>query len=199
MIKNLFLFLALFFSPMLAFAHEAAVEEIINKGFEEGLKHPVLGLDHLLAMVGVGIVSAQMGGRAVWAVPAMFVTSMMIGGILGMIEYDVGAIEVGIAMSVVLLGLVIAANAKIMASIIYGFVALFGIFHGYAHGVEMPTLAVSWIYILGFMIGTSSLHIVGVFIGLVSNKINHGSLILRYSGAFMAGMGFHILLGIIIS
>lgn len=189
-----FIFLLVF--PFAAFGHDEHVTDAVTKGFEAGLKHPILGLDHFLAMVSVGIISAQIGGRAVWSIPLMFVLSMVVGGITGMMGYDLGTVEVGIAMSVIFLGLVIAANAKILIPIILGFVSLFGIFHGYAHGLEMPDLAVSWHYIAGFMVGTAGLHILGVFIGFAAKKIEKGNILLRYSGAFIAGIGFHILLSL---
>lgn len=188
--KHIFPFLAVLLFPLSALAHEG-----VSGGFEAGLSHPVLGLDHLLAMVSVGIISSQMGGKAIWTVPATFVIVMAIGGALGMIDIGLFAIEIGIALSVVVLGFTIASNAKLHQIAIYAFVAMFAIFHGYAHGQEIPELATSWSYVAGFMIGTAFLHIVGVAIGHFAKKITDGEILLRYAGAVVAGMGLHIILG----
>ncbi|MEM9468849.1 MAG: HupE/UreJ family protein [Pseudomonadota bacterium] len=190
--KYLFPFLALLFFPLSALAHEG-----VSGGFESGLTHPVLGLDHLLAMVAVGIISSQMGGKAIWTVPATFVIVMAIGGALGLMDIGLFAIEIGIALSVVVLGFTIATNAKLHQVVIYGFVALFAIFHGYAHGLEIPELASSWSYVVGFMIGTAGLHILGLAIGYFAKKAKKGEMLLQYSGAVIAGMGLHIILGMV--
>lgn len=190
-LKYFFLFVtALLLFPMEAFAHEGDVG-----GFQAGITHPVLGFDHLLAMVSVGIISTQIGGKSIWTVPLTFVSFMVIGGILGMIDIGLFAIELGIALSVIVLGITIATNAKIPSMMIYGFVAMFGIFHGYAHGLEIPELATSWTYIVGFVIGTTALHIVGVTIGHFSEKVTNGEALLRHAGSMIAGMGVYILLG----
>lgn len=182
-------FLAVMLFPFSAYAHEG-----VTGGFVAGISHPVLGLDHLLAMVAVGIISAQMGGKAIWTVPATFVLVMAVGGALGMMDIGLFAIETGIALSVVILGLTIACNAKLNAILIYIFVAIFAIFHGYAHGQEIPSLATSWAYVGGFMAGTAGLHILGVAIGHFVPKLPHGQTLLRYAGAMVAGMGLHIIL-----
>jgi urease accessory protein len=189
--KNIITFITVLLFPLSAAAHVG-----VSGGFEAGFSHPVLGLDHLLAMVSVGIISAQMGGKAIWTIPATFVLVMALGGALGMVDIGLFAVEIGIALSVVALGLTIATNAKIYPVAIYVFVALFAIFHGYAHGQEIPALATSWAYIVGFMIGTAALHLAGVAIGYFSRTIVKGETLLRYAGAMVAGIGLHILLGI---
>ena len=178
------------FFPQYCLAHSG-----VTGGFNSGLTHPVLGLDHLLAMVSVGIISAQIGGRAVWNVPTVFVVVMAVGGALGMMNIGLIAIELGIAMSVVVLGFAITQGKKLPTAFILIIVAFFAIFHGYAHGLEIPELAVSWAYILGFMVGTAALHIAGVLIGVFAKKLKGGYTMLRYLGAVIAGMGLHILLG----
>ncbi len=188
--KIIYVILLFIFVPVTAFAHEKGIYE----SFKSGISHPVLGLDHLLAMVSVGVISHQMGGRAIWTVPITFIVVMAIGGVLGMIDIGLFSIELGIALSVVVLGLAIAANAKIYYSLIYVFVGMFAIFHGYAHGIEIPQLATSWSYVIGFMIGTTFLHILGVYLGRSSEKIQFGQIYLRYAGAISAGMGLHIIL-----
>lgn len=182
-------FLIALFIPSLAYAHETALG-----GFTAGLIHPVLGLDHLLAMISVGVISAQIGGRAIWGVPTTFVFVMALGGALAMQYFGLGAVEIGIAMSVVVLGLTIANGSRIIPPLTYGFVALFAIYHGYAHGMEIPNLESWWPYIVGFMSGTAGLHLTGVIIGYIAEKLPHGAKILRYTGAVTAGMGLHILL-----
>ena len=157
-----YLFLSLLF-PSYAFAHM-----IIGRvGFFDGLTHPVLGLDHLLAMVSVGIISAQIGGRAIWTVPSAFVALMIAGGIFGfsLIVDNFYFVEIGIIVSVILLGLAISVEKKIPTNLIMIFVGLFGLFHGIAHGLEIPAAASPLLFILGFIIGTTALHLFGVAIG----------------------------------
>lgn len=170
-----------------------------TSGFKSGLMHPVLGLDHLLAMISVGIVSAQIGGRAIWTVPASFVVVMALGGFAGMQSYDfldIGTIivlvEQGIILSVIALGLAIALDKSIpviLAMIACGF---FGFFHGFAHGIEIPDVVFSLPYIGGFMISTAGLHLVGVGIGEAAKKLPNGVTVLRYAGAVILGIGLHI-------
>lgn len=179
----------------------AEAHAIVLGGFPEGFWHPVLGFDHLLAMVSVGIISAQMGGRAIWSVPATFVASMVLGGLTGMnytleIWETIDAtflIEFGIGLSVFLLAAAIALNKKIPALPVFGFVAIFGSCHGIAHGIEIPDLASSEAYVSGFVLGTSCLHLIGVAIGHYSEKIPMGRTALRYAGAVAAGVGLHIM------
>ncbi|MEM7617649.1 MAG: HupE/UreJ family protein [Pseudomonadota bacterium] len=184
----------LLFLPQYSFAHIGGHGHI--SGFWAGISHPVLGLDHLLAMVSVGIISAQIAGRAIWIIPLTFVIVMAIGGAFGMMDIGLFAIEPGIALSVIMLGLAITQGKKIAMKFILAMVAFFAIFHGYAHGLEIPQFASSWLYIIGFMLGTAILHILGVLIGIFANKFNNGATILSYSGAVIAGMGLHIILAI---
>lgn len=173
-------------------------------GFQAGLMHPVLGLDHLLAMVSVGIVSTQIGGKAIWSVPASFVLIMAFGGYAGMHSYafmDINTIitvvEQGIILSVIALGLAIALDKAIpviLAMIACGF---FGFFHGFAHGIEIPDVALSMPYIAGFMVSTALLHLVGVGIGEVAKKFANGVTFLRYAGAVILGIGLHIEYGVL--
>lgn len=188
--------LSIIMMPSLAFAQEHA--HGIGGGFMAGISHPVLGLDHLLAMVSVGVVSAQVAAHkfkhALWSVPACFVVVMAFGGALGMVGFGLTAIELGIVLSVIVLGLVIAGGGKINAVTLFASVSIFAVFHGYAHGLEIPELADSGAYIAGFMFGTAGLHLLGVAIGHGADKIPDGAALLRYTGAIVSGMGFHILL-----
>ena len=118
---------------------------------------------------------------------------MAIGGLLGIIDIGLIAIELGIALSVLVLGITIASNANFNKFLIYLFVAMFAVFHGYAHGKEIPELAASWSYIVGFMTGTALLHLFGVGIGYISKRVQNGNGFLRYTGAVFAGIGFHII------
>lgn len=192
------LFVILFFLAVLL-PGAALAHGFQGTGFFAGIVHPAVGLDHLLAMVSVGIISAQMGGRAIWSVPLAFVSVMAIGGLFGMQSYDfmdvemiIVLIEWGILTSVMLLGLAIAMDKKMPVLIAMPSCGFFGFFHGFAHGTEIPDLALSANYIAGFMIGTTVLHIVGVGIGEVSKRFEAGPTVLRYTGAVVLGMGVHL-------
>lgn len=176
--------------PNIVLAHDA----LQSGGFMSGISHPVLGFDHLLAMLSVGILSAQMGGRAIWTVPTTFVFIMLIGGILGIQGLPLLSVELGITLSVLALGVALAAEKKISSLFAMIFVGFFAIFHGHAHGSEMPNLAEPLLYALGFVIGTASIHISGVLIGLFSQKTHNGSQLLRYLGASIAGIGFYLVI-----
>lgn len=154
-----FLTLAL---PALAQAHS----EHEGTSFVGGFLHPLLGPDHLLAMLSVGVISALIGGRAVLLVPAMFVTAMLAGGVLGVFGMALPHVESGIALSVLLLGIGIATPHRLPVWAVYCAVAFFGTLHGNAHGVEMPQAAVPVFYSFGFVVSTSLIHLVGVGIGL---------------------------------
>lgn len=183
------------FIPVTVYAHEGGNVPI--GGFLAGLIHPVLGYDHLLAMLSVGILSAQIGGRAIWTVPTTFVTVMALGGTLGMIGIGLTAIEMGIAASLVLLGLVIAAERKLPILIAMGGVGFFAIFHGYAHGTEMPETAQPMLYALGFLTGTAVIHIAGVVIGDIARHYERGKLMLRVGGVFIALIGVLFMTGML--
>ena len=179
--------------PGYALAHEGA--SLPYGSFIAGLTHPVLGADHFLAMVSVGIVSAQIGGRAIWTVPATFVGVMAFGGLLGWLDIGLTAIEAGIAISVLALGLAIAADKRLPISLAMTAVGFFAIFHGYAHGAEMPTVANPVTYALGFMTGTAALHVSGVIIGDISQHYSAGKVMLRVGGAAIAAFGAYFLAG----
>lgn len=188
--KNIGLLFILLLSPVVAFAHEEG-----GSGFMAGLTHPVLGLDHLLAMLSVGILSAQMGGRAIWMVPLTFVAVMWVGGMVGIGSAEFAWIEMGIALSVIILGLAIAFDKKQPLGFAMAGVGAFAFLHGHAHGVEMPNLASPGMYAIGFILGTTLIHLAGVFIGAISEKMKGGVMLLRFAGAFIAGMGLQILIG----
>jgi urease accessory protein len=176
-----------------ALSHDGTV--LPYGSFLSGLTHPVLGLDHFLAMVSVGILSAQIGGRAIWTVPTTFVLIMAVGGLLGWIDVGLTAIEVGIAFSVLALGTAIALDKKLPVVAVMSAVGVFAIFHGYAHGAEIPAVATATTYAVGFMTGTALLHIMGVIIGDISQQYERGKLLLRGAGVVIAGTGAAYLVG----
>ncbi len=179
--------------PAVSFAHDGA--SLPYGSFIGGLSHPVLGLDHFLAMVSVGVLSAQIGGRAIWTVPATFVAVMAFGGLLGYIDVGLTAIEAGIAISVLALGIAIAADRKLPISLAMSAVGFFAIFHGYAHGAEMPVVANSVTYAAGFLSGTAALHLFGVLLGDIARRNVHGNSVLRLAGGVIAGTGALFLVG----
>ena len=192
--KNLFIFLTcLLVYPLPALAHIFTGKV----GFYDGISHPVLGLDHFLAMISVGILSAQIGGRAIWTVPATFVLIMTIGGLFGflLVIDDYYFIEVGIIFSVILLGFGISIEKKIPTNLIMVFVGIFGLFHGTAHGLEVPAAVNPILFVLGFICGTSALHLFGVAIGYFAIKTTVSSILLRLTGITFAIYGIYLLYG----
>lgn len=131
-------------------------------GFTGGLIHPLLGLDHLLAMIAVGLWAAQQGGRALWAVPAAFVAAMGLGGALAWMGGELPQVEAAIALSVLALGLLIATRRRWAVPAGMAAAAVFALFHGYAHGLEMPQAASPVPYALGFVLATVFLHGAGI-------------------------------------
>ena len=190
--KKFIIFLTLFLIfPITTFAHD-----IMGKvGIYDGLSHPVLGLDHLLAMISVGIISAQIGGRAIWTVPSIFVILMTIGGLFGflLIVQEFYFVEIGIMFSVILLGIGISIENKIPTKLIMIFVATFGLFHGIAHGLEVPAAANPILFVLGFIVGTATLHLLGVIVGHLSIKNNISLILLRLTGVSFAIYGIYLL------
>jgi len=165
-----------------------------SSGFYAGFFHPVLGYDHLIAMICVGIVSAQIGGKAIWTVPATFVGVMATGGVLGMNGVVVPFVEYGIVISVIALGAAIAAEKHMGLFFTHSVVGRLGLFHGHAHGLEMPTLADPAMYALGFSLSTAILHLLGVGIGLMSAFSRRGALVLRNCGALITVFGFYLII-----
>jgi len=176
--------------PNFAYAHTVPG----GGGFMSGLSHPVLGFDHLLAMLSVGILSAQIGGSAIWKVPTAFVSVMLVGGILGMNSIYIMSVELGIVVSVFALGLAITLDQKLPLLITMLFVGFFALFHGHAHGTEMPYLAKPLLYACGFVTGTGIIHIAGVMVGMTAKQFKNGTQILRYLGAGIAGIGFYLII-----
>ena len=135
-------------------------------GFVHGFMHPMGGFDHVLAMVAVGLLAAHLGGRALWLVPAAFVAAMAAGGALGMAGVAVPYTEAGIMLSIVVLGLVAVLRLGMPVSVAMALAGFFAIFHGYAHGAEMPAGASGVTYAAGFLVATALLHAAGIAMGL---------------------------------
>lgn len=148
--------------PLLAQAHPLPGEA---HSFSAGLSHPFLGLDHVLAMVAVGLWAAQLGGRSRWLVPSAFVGLMLVGGALGMAGFRLPAVETGILASILVLGVLIAAAVRLPLAAGMALVGLFAIFHGHAHGTEIPAAASGFTYTAGFVLATAALHAIGIGLG----------------------------------
>lgn len=187
----LVVFLLLCF-PAAAYGHVAGEP---GEGFVAGLLHPLVGLDHFLAMLGVGIVSSQMGGRKIFTIPAMFVLSMIGGAVAGVKGSEWPFTEAGIALSVVVLGIAIATVKEDSNSwLVLAVVVLFGSLHGHAHGLELPQAADPVYYAAGFVSSTTSIHLLGVGIGYLFTSRSTSGILLRHLGSGMVGMGLMILL-----
>ncbi len=168
-----------------AWAHVEAGEAA---GLWSGLLHPISGFDHVLAMVAVGLWGAQLKAPAIWALPVTFPMAMAFGGMLGLIGIGLPGIEVGIAVSAIVLGILVLSEARPplwVAAVVVGFFALF---HGHAHGTELPEGQSGVLYSMGFVIATGSLHAVGIGIGLI-HRWPLGRKALRAVGAFVAAAG----------
>jgi urease accessory protein len=160
-------------------------------GLLSGLRHPVSGLDHILAMVAVGLWGAQLGPPAVWLLPVTFPMVMAFGGMLGLMGLALPGIEIGIAVSAILLGVMVGWEARPrlwVAAVIVGF---FAIFHGHAHGAELPAGADAVLYSIGFVVATGCLHAAGIALGLI-HRWAVGKVALRVAGVAvaLAGVGF---------
>ena len=156
-------------------------------GFTYGVAHPLLGLDHLLAMVAVGLWAAQIGGRALWLIPAAFVSVMAAGGAMAVAGIDLPLVEAGILGSVLVLGLLVALAPRLPFWAPAAIVGLFAIFHGHAHGTEMPENAAGLAYGLGLVLATAVLHAAGIGLGIGATR--HSALVLRAGGAVIAAVG----------
>lgn len=177
---------------LLAGARLAAAHRVLGAGLESGLTHPFFGFDHLLAMVAVGVISTQVGGKGIWVVPSAFVFSMVFGGVLAIAGISLPAVDVAIAVSVLVLGIIIAFSKKISIKWAVACVSLFALFHGHAHGEELPAIANPLLYTVGFVFSTTALHITGVLVGNFSKKTVFSMKTLRIVGALasIAGLFF---------
>lgn len=163
-------------------------------GFAAGLLHPVTGVDHMLAMVAVGMWGAQLGMPLIWVLPVTFPLVMAVGGLLGGMDVPLPAVEPGIAASVFVLGAMVAFAVRPPAWVAALIVAAWAIFHGYAHGAELPVGADAFAYGLGFVIATGLLHLVGIALGSVIRR-PAGVTALRAGGAAICAAGLWLLVG----
>jgi urease accessory protein len=152
-------------------------------GFRDGFLHPLTGWDHLLAMIAVGLWAAQHRGRALWLIPLSFVSVMVLGGILGVAGVHVPGVELAIAISVLTLGGLVATMTRFRPSLSMAVVGLFALFHGYAHGHEMPVAASALPFSVGFILATALLHGLGLAAGL---WFQEQPRVLRWAGAAIA-------------
>ena len=183
--RRILIFLLLALAPAPVLAHPQAGQAA---GFVNGLRHPVSGLDHVLAMISVGLWGAQLGPPAIWLLPVTFPMVMAIGGFLGLIGMPLPGVEYGIALSAILLGLMVAREARPALGAAVGLVAFFAVFHGHAHGTELPPGQSGLLYSIGFVIATGLLHATGIAIGLV-HRWPAGRIALRVAGAAVAAAG----------
>ena len=180
--------LALF--PTLAHRHGGAHQV---GGLVQGFAHPFGGLDHLCAMVAVGLWAAQRGGRGQWLVPMAFVCVMAIGGVLGMGRVALPLVEAGIAGSLLVFGVLIAAAARLPLTASMILVGAFAIFHGHAHGAEMPADASGFAYGAGFMVATALLHAAGIGIARSIRRLEPPPIV-RWAGGAIALCGIFLFL-----
>jgi len=169
-----------------AFAH--ILEGDAAGGFISGFEHPISGWDHILAMVSVGLWGAQLGAPAIWLLPVTFPIVMAFGGMLGLMGVPLPGTEIGIALSAVGLGAVVATEAQPplwVAALLVGF---FAIFHGHAHGTELPPDENGVLYSMGFVIATGLLHLTGIAIGLI-HRWSPGQIAMRVGGVGVAAAG----------
>ncbi|WP_230531527.1 HupE/UreJ family protein [Microvirga roseola] len=160
--------------------------------FASGLQHPLGGLDHILAMVTVGLFAAVLGGRALWAVPATFIAMMLAGGGLGLAGVTLPGVELGIVASIVVLGWLVALGRSWSPGMAMALVGVFAIFHGHAHGAEMPSEAGAALYSLGFALASAMLHAAGIGTGFLAFGRPQA---IRLAGAAVAASGLVLALG----
>jgi urease accessory protein len=168
-----------------AWPAEAHVLEGQAAGLMAGLLHPISGLDHVLAMVSVGLWGAQLGAPAIWLLPVTFPLVMALGGFLGLVGVPLPGVEIAIALSALLLGVMVAFEARPGLGLAAALVAFFAVFHGHAHGTELPEGQNGLLYSIGFVIATGALHAIGIAIGLV-HRWPAGQLALRVAGGLVA-------------
>jgi urease accessory protein len=163
-------------------------------GFASGFAHPLLGLDHVVAMVAVGLWGAFLGAPALWLLPVVFPLVMAAGGALGVLGVPLPAVEVGIALSAVVLGALVAFGARLPLWVAAVIVGAFAVFHGHAHGTELPEAASPVTYAAGFVIATGLLHLCGIGLGLLL-RWPAGRLAVRAGGGAIALAGLFFLVG----
>ena len=179
-----------------AFAHTGLGDA---SGFAHGFMHPVGGVDHVLAMVAVGVLAFVLGGKARFAVPLSFMAAMLIGGALGISGFELPLVEAGIGASIIVIASLAAFGATLPLGLTSVLVAFFGLFHGFAHGTEMPVDALGIAYAAGFFVATGLLHLTGFAAGFSMANLfgNKGRLAARIGSGAMALAGVAVLSGAI--
>ena len=168
-------------------------------GFTVGFLHPLSGLDHLLAMVAVGMLGARLGGRAVWLVPVSFILMMGVGAALSWADVAMQGVELGIAASLLVLGGLLVLRTRLPTALAMAIVGSFAIFHGYAHGTEMPATTAGLSYGSGFVAATAMLHILGITLGIGLMRLMEGRAadLTRLCGGFVALTGIALVSGVL--
>ena len=178
--------------PFTALAHvESGV--IGDGGFVSGMLHPVTGVDHVVAMVAVGLWGAILGQPAIWVLPVAFPLVMAAGSILGIIGIPVPAIDIGVALSGIVLGAMVATVSRPPLAVAFFLISIFAVYHGYPHGAALPDFGMPLLYISGFVISTGLLHLSGVALGLLF-RWRRGQLVVRVTGCIIAFVGAYYLL-----
>lgn len=170
----------------------AHVESSAAIGFVTGFRHPWSGLDHVLAMVAVGLWGAQLGAPAIWLLPITFPLVMAMGATMALAGFALPGVEIGIPLSAVLLGAVVASETRPRLPVAAALVGCFAIFHGHAHGTELPPGQSGLLYSAGFVVATGSLHAIGIAVGLV-HRWPAGRLAMRCTGALIGIVGAWLL------
>jgi urease accessory protein len=168
--------------PASAYAH---IQQGEAAGFLTGFVHPISGLDHVLAMVAVGLWGAQLGAPAIWVLPVAFPLVMAMGGMLGLMGVPIPGIEYGIAASAILLGGAVLFEVRASLVVTALLVGVFAVFHGHAHGTELPSGQSALLYSMGFVIATGCLHALGIGIGTL-HRWYWGQALLRVAGGMVA-------------
>ena len=183
--------------PLAVIAAQASAHtgEGINTGFASGFWHPILGWDHVVAMVAVGMWGAFLGAPAIWLLPVVFPLVMALGGALGIIGVPLPMVETGIALSGVVLGLLVAFAVRAPIWVAAVIVGVFAIFHGHAHGAELPEAFSAYGYAVGFVVGTGLLHLFGIGIGFLTRS-KAGTIAVRAAGGVVALVGAAFLVGV---
>jgi urease accessory protein len=172
-------------SPTMAFAHTQAGEAT---GFLTGFMHPLTGLDHIIAMVAVGLWGAQLGSPAIWMLPVTFPIVMAFGGFLALIGVPMSGVEIGIALSGVLLGAAVMTESRPPLYVAAVLIAIFAICHGHAHGAELPPGTSGLTYSIGFVVATGLLHALGIGMGTI-RSLSYGRFAVRALGGLISAGG----------
>jgi urease accessory protein len=165
----------------------------IGGGFASGISHPIRGMDHVVAMIAVGLWGAQLGSPAIWLLPIAFPLVMAFGASMGLMGFPLPGVEIGIACSAIVLGLMVLLESRPPLSVSLSLVAIFALFHGHAHGSELPHGESGLAYSLGFVLGTGLLHSVGIGIGCIE-RWPKGKIGLRAAGALVMVSGMYFLI-----